>query len=270
MASVRTCGIILFAVATFIAEHATAAVEQALSQASVLYLFEGSERRADHVEFVKKYNRARGQLRDGNVDGAIAALEDGFKGRINLYEAAMGSLALAVAYARKSDWPRAVYHVRHAMIEDLNYLDKPLRGSALVLLVELETRDGSLARAICAFRKLQTTDPALAKSDGAAANMNARVEAVLKTPAPIVVDAQLTKHQLFDSPGVWRHQLLRSKFSFIEIKGEVKSFRLACFGTAHEAPVDAETIWDVPAKAGPCILRVDGAPGASFKLIESW
>jgi hypothetical protein len=73
-----------------------------------------------------------------------------------------------------------------------------------------------------------------------------------------------------DAPAVWRHRLLRSKFWFTEIKGDVKSYRLACAGTAHEAAVDTETLWDVPSKAGACMLRVEGAPGATFKLVEEW
>ena len=247
----------------------TVPVEQFLAQSSVLYLFTDSRPEAEHGEFVTKYNRARRHIRDNEFDRAIQTLEKALKGRLNLYEAAMGSFALALAYAGKADWPHAVYHIRHAT-NDLDYLEKQLRVPALALQVELEARDGSLLEAMCAFKKLQSADPARAASDDSVTKMNARIEAAVTSPSPLMVDARLIKHPLFDEPAVWRHRLLRSKFSFAEIKGDVTSFRLACVGTAHEAPVDAETLWDVPAKAGPCILRVDGAPDASFKLVETW
>jgi hypothetical protein len=63
---------------------------------------------------------------------------------------------------------------------------------------------------------------------------------------------------------------LRSKFLLADIKGEIAAFRLTCVGTTHNGPVDAETQWTVLAKAGECILRIDGAPGATFRLDEEW
>jgi hypothetical protein len=70
--------------------------------------------------------------------------------------------------------------------------------------------------------------------------------------------------------GVSRHRVMRPKFSFADIKGAVRTFRLACHGTKHEAAVDAETQWSVPSEVGGCILRVDGEAGASFKLVQEW
>jgi hypothetical protein len=29
-------------------------------------------------------------------------------------------------------------------------------------------------------------------------------------------------------------------------------------------------LWNVPQEAGDCILRVEGAPGATFTLVEEW
>jgi tetratricopeptide (TPR) repeat protein len=247
-----------------------AAVEQSLYRVSVLYLFSDSRRTSEHQEFVTKYNRARRYVREQKFDQAIETLERALKSRTNLYEMAMGSYLLAVAYANKGDWPRALLHIRHAVIADLDYLEKPLWAPALALQVELETRDGSLMEALCARDKLQSVDPASAAPESPVGKIVKRIETALKDPGPLVSEARLTTNPLFEAPAVWRHRLMRSKFSFAEIKGEVKSFRLACVGTSHEAAVDIETRWDVPAGAGPCMLRVDGAPDAAFKLVEEW
>jgi TonB family protein len=101
-----------------------APVEQSLTNVEVQFLFYDSGKGADHGEFVAKYNRARNYARDNRPDEAIAELELAFRSRLNLYEAAMGSFILAVAYAHKEDWERALYHARHANISQGKYLEK--------------------------------------------------------------------------------------------------------------------------------------------------
>ncbi len=248
-----------------------APVEQSLYAVEVQFLFMDSGNGADHREFIVKYNRARGHIRDNRPDEAIAELERAFRGRLNTYEAAMGSFILAVAYAHKEDWERALYHARHANIGQGKYLEKPIVSHAQALEVELNARTGNFREAVCGFEGLKKLDAKLTAPDSQLGGIMARIDAAMKGKEPMGVDARLAKHPLVDdAPAVWRHRLLRSKFWFAEIKGEVKSYRLACVGTAHEAPVDTETLWDVPTKAGPCILRVEGAPGATFKLVEEW
>ncbi|MGH8672825.1 MAG: tetratricopeptide repeat protein, partial [Burkholderiales bacterium] len=237
-------------------------------QTAVLFLLENSGRSTSHAEFVKKYNRARDQLNEGETDVAIATLEQAFKTRINLYEAAMGSYALALAYAQKKDWPRALFHIRHAVISDQKYLIDEMRVPALAAQVELESRNGNFTEALCAFDKLHPIDPDSARGASPAAKAAAQLEAALADKAPLVINAELAVHPLIDAPAVWRHRLLRSKFSFSEVKGEVKSFALSCIGNTLTAAVNTVMQWTVPEKAGACILRVDGEPGATFKLVE--
>jgi len=246
-------------------------VEQSFYSIDVQFLFTDSRKAADHQEFVSKYKRARGHIRNDRPDEAIAELERAFRTRLNLYEAAMGSFVLAVAYAHKADWERALYHARHANIDQGKYLEKAMVPHALALETEFNARTGNFREAVCGFERLKKVDATLAAPDSQLGKMIAGIDAAMKGKEPIGIDARLAKHPLVDdAPAVWRHRLLRSKFWFAEIKGEVKSYRLACVGTAHEAPIDPETLWNVPNKAGPCILRVEGQPGATFKLVEEW
>lgn len=247
-----------------------APTDQTLYQTSVLFVFEDSGRSTAHVEFVRKYNRARDLLNDGNTDEAIELLEMAFKGRLNLYEAAMGSFALALGFSQKKDWPRALYYIRHAVINDRQYLVEGTRVPALTTQLELEFRNGNYTEALCAYDRLRTLDAATAKGESPAAKMAAQIKTALGAKEPLAIDATLSTHPLVDGTGIWRHRLLRSKFSFTEIKGNVKSFKLACVGSTMAAAVTLSTQWTVPEKAGACILRVDGDPGASFKLVQSW
>ncbi|MEQ1864296.1 MAG: energy transducer TonB [Micropepsaceae bacterium] len=222
-------------------------VEQFLHQSSILFLIEGSGREAAHGAFVRKYESARRLLADKHSDEAIATLESAFKARLNLYEEAMGSFALAIAYAQKSEWQRALSHIRHATIEQGRHLEKPLQAHAFALQVELEARNSSYHEAECAFKSLRLIDPPSAAGTSEPAKIIDRIHAVILDPKPLVFEAKLSA-----------------------LTGEVKSFRLSCTGAAHEAAVDTETQWDVPANAGDCILRVYGAPGATLRVVEEW
>ncbi len=243
-------------------------VEQFLKLTSVLYLIEGSGREAAHEVFVRKYNNARAFMNTKQYKEAIAVLETAFKARLNLYEEAMGSFALAIAYAQKGDWQRALFHIRHSTIEEGRYLEKSLQAHAFALQVELEARDWNFVAAECAFKSLRLIDPPSAAGTSEPAEIIGRIHAAVNDAKPLIFEARLATSPLIEAPAVWRHQLLRGKFFFAELKGEVRSFRLACTGAAHEAPIDTETQWDVPSNAGVCILRVYGAPGATFRLIE--
>jgi TonB family protein len=242
-------------------------VDQNLFQTYVLYLNTTAEQQSPrNPNFAKKYNRAKGWLDVGRVDDAVTLLEAAFKERLNLHEQVAASFLLAVAYAKKNDFLRAHVHIRHAALENYEYVGPDSRAPAISLHVELETRTGNLAEALCAFEAMP--DEGL-RGESSAAKAIVGVRTALKDAGPLPIEAQLAVHPAGQS-AVWGHRLLRRKFSFAEVKGEVSGFRLACIGAKREGAVDTVTQWSVPPEAGPCVLRVEGAPGATFKLIETW
>lgn len=242
------------------------AVEQHFYRTSVLFLMEGSRRNAEHEDFVRKYNRARSAIGRSRFDEAIAALESALKSpESNIYEQANASYLLAYAYAQKGDFQLAHFHVDHAFIENGKYLAKQVMAEALGLAVQLRAYNGDFSGAKRAFMGLRELDPG---AGGRPATIAAQIDAAIASPAPLITDVRLVKHPLIDAPGVWHHELLRSRFLFAAINGEVRLFRLACKGAFHEAPVDPTMAWDVPSKAGLCVVRVEGAPNATFKFIE--
>lgn len=245
-------------------------VEQNLCNVTLSFRFAGSERAADHNAFVQRYNEARELLLDRKYDDAIAIIVPALRKRLNLYEIAMGSQVAGLAYAKKSDWPNALFHMRHAVIGDLAYLDKEMRSTALSVLTELELRLGNLDEGFRAFERLRGVDPKAAQPDGILGKMVTRMKDGLAAPGPISIAGRLAQHPLVDAPAVWRHRLLRSKFSFQNIRGEVKTFALLCTNARNGAAVAIGTWWEVPASAGLCKLRVDGAPGATLSVVQEW
>lgn len=236
-------------------------VEQPLRQYTITFMFSDTKSEADHGEFVDLFKRARRQLQDNRPDAAIASLQRMFGWRLNLYEMALGSYLLALAHAQKQDWENARYHAEHAT-HDPRYLDDATRAAAQELSVRARANTGDLVGALCA---LQGLTPAARQT---LASLEADARGRLAANGPLVSDGKILKHPLADQPGTWRRKLARRKFSFANVNGDVRSFRLACVAASLDAAVDMEMQWTVPEQAGSCFIRVAGTPGATFKFVE--
>ncbi|NOT41430.1 MAG: TonB family protein [Alphaproteobacteria bacterium] len=239
-----------------------APVAQPLHTFQISYMFSDSKPEADHSEFIETFKRARRQLQDNQPDHAIVTLNRMFLWRLNLYEQTLGSYLLALAYVQKQDGESALYHANHAVGEGVSYLDDATRTAARELIVKLLAQTGNVAGALCAINDL----PPASRPSFARLDMDLRN--ALASDSPLVSDGKILKQPLTDQPPTWRRKLMRGKFSFANINGEVASFRLACVATSFDSAVNMETQWTVPEGAGSCFIRVTGAAGATFKFVE--
>ena len=238
----------------------------------VVYVHAASDRTQafTHDEFSRLFKRGNDQLNDGKYAEAIQSLEDLLRARLNLYERARASLALAMAYSETGDFARAYHYIGHATIRNAENLENRRRGEAFTLKMKLAIQASAFAEAACAFEKLSSIDPAAIGPESRAAKMMAAINALIANPTPLEIPVKLAAIPHLGQPAGWQHRLLRSNFSFAQVQGEVKSFRLACTATVLEAAVDQEQLWSVPPGAGTCVLQVYGAPGATFRLVEEW
>ncbi len=260
----------LKAVATWRYEPATrhgVAVDQHLHRTIILFRFPGTQRQADHDQFVTDHNRANRLLKDRKYDEAIAILERAFLRRTTLYESARGSLVIANAYLNKGEPDPALFYARHAVIERAEFLEPELRGPAYVMLVSLEANHGNFREMLCAYKDLEKLNLPSADIEPASKVVD-RIMSVLRSPEPFAIEGRLGRHPLIGGDAVWTHDLVRSKFSITELRGDVQRFHLRCVATELEGVVDPEMQWSVPAGAGACNLTVQGAEGATFKVLE--
>jgi hypothetical protein len=190
---------------------------------------------------------------------------------LTLYEQAKVSFALAYAYEKLNDTARALFHVRHALIERGTFLEKGVVPAAQRLRLRLEVANGNFRYAACSQPL-----PAGDKFDPAGADRQATVRIVsdamtkLGDPKPLVMDATLIAKPAGEEGGVWEHPLSRPKFKFSTFTGRADEFRLTCLRQQSRGSPNDTTQWSAPATAGPCVLRVYGDVGATFKLIEEW
>ncbi|MFM9862829.1 MAG: TonB family protein [Micropepsaceae bacterium] len=240
-------------------------VEQHLHNTWIKYYFEDTPHGVTHKEFPERFETARNRIKSNRFEEAIEQVELMLKvWRLNRYEIAMSSYLLAIAYAKTGDWENARANIEHALGENGRYLNASMQPEAMELLVKARAQASDLAGAYCAFHRASPDKRA------ALAPLKAEIETRLLSDDPLVSNGKLIKHPLADQPGMWRRQLVRQKFSFANVSGEVKSFRLSCIAAGIEHAVDPEMQWTVPEKAGTCVIRVFGTPGATFKLVEEW
>jgi hypothetical protein len=94
--------------------------------------------------------------------------------------------------------------------------------------------------------------------------------ALLKSTTPYVRSARVPPPANDDDPGVWEYDLIRKKFSFSAINGALTKFRVNCVVHVVEDDVKLANQWSTPEFSGPCMLRVWGEPGTTFKIVEEW
>lgn len=243
-------------------------IDQDLYHYDITFRFPGVSRLPDHSSFVDDHNRATRRLRENNPDSAVAIMEKAMTQRVTLYEAARGSLLLAIAYVAKGMNVAALAHARRALIGNGEFLEPRILSSAYLMLMRLEASAGHHIRALCAYEDMK--DARMTPADAtAAALLVADIERVLKGDAPIATDIELSGAPGTSGLTTWRHDLVRKKFAITDLNGDVARFRLRCFATTFEQKVDPEMEWAVPDDAGACVVAVEGSPGARFKFVES-
>jgi len=247
------------------------AVEQYGNAAEILYRAGHVGNTLVHDNVVVKYDEGRTLVAAGKYGEGVAVLEQAFDLPLTLYEQAKLSFALAFAHEKSKDLPRALGHVRHAMIEGGTFLEKAVVPAAQRMRLRLEVANGNYQYAACAA-PLPATDTFDPTGADRAETMKVVGETLKKlaSPEPLTVDATLTAKPGKDAGGVWEHPLSRRKFKFASFSGQVQEFELSCVKQQTQSRVDAAAEWTVPTSAGPCTLRVYGEVRTTLKLIEEW
>lgn len=247
------------------------AVDQYGNTAELLFRDQKIGNTAVHDAVVTKFDEARGLVAGAKYQQGISILEQTLDVPATLYEQAKVAFALAFAYEKLNDMPRALGHLRHALLERGSFLEKAVVPAAQRLRMRLEVANGNFHYAACA--------PPLPASDsfdptGADLKETMRIaneaKKSLASAAPLTVEAGLMADPGGSKRGVWEHPLSRRKFKFASLIGQVSEFRLTCTKQETSGDVNETAQTDAPQSAGPCTLRVYGEVGAAFKLIEDW
>ncbi len=245
--------------------------DQFNNTAEVLYELQTGQTRAVHDNVIKLYEDGRDLVNKGKYSEGIAILESATEERLNLFEQAMISFALAYAYQLSNNPQKALPFIRHAMIEDGRYLEKRIANPAKRLRIRLEAVAGNPRYVACAPSLAETDDFDPTGTDRKdLTRIISSTVTLLKSITPYVRAARVPESASDGHPGVWEYDLIRKKFSFTSITGTLTKFRANCVVHLVEDDVKLASQWSTPEFSGPCTLRVWGEPGTTFKLVEEW
>ena len=71
-----------------------------------------------------------------------------------------------------------------------------------------------------------------------------------------------------DKANSFHHSLLRSRFSFSEVEGDLAELRLRCEKGYVGFVYQEGTAYEAEGGVGECSLQIIGDPGTTFKLLE--
>jgi len=89
-----------------------------------------------------------------------------------------------------------------------------------------------------------------------------------KINASIASDINLQVPVSMDDDGRWFHTLVRNKFAFNNVQGELDTVEVRCDTHREKFTVAEDHIWHIPQSWGQCQVMVKGDDATTFDLIE--
>lgn len=214
--------------------------------------------------FVRTFRRLMQDIQEGDRDGADGNLADLQKRERNLYEEANLNLATYNYYQRWGTPEQQYPPLRRAtaMKNGEGFLPDDVLNSLLRnrFAMELQLDRFADARSIGAILLERERDP----------DVRARVEAALaQIDALAASDQPISVTGRIDDSTHYFHRLLKKRFHFRDIEGDIAELRLHCDRDYVGFPFNADLAYTLKDDLGQCGLRVIGTPGTTFTLVET-
>jgi TonB family protein len=220
-------------------------VEQCAAKIKFSFHLDHRNPRVARSSFKKSYLAAVALIEEKRVAEAEIAVDEMMaKGAWTNYESSKLWLLRAVIQSSKDDQVGQLRSLRRAAFSHGKYIEPENYPLVLRSIFGLEVGQRQYLAALGTY-------------------------AMLKNIKPEVVDPALEKVVLQIRGAInWQHELLRRKFAFNDIKGDVGRFELRCDWKRVVDDVSTEKTWEVPMDWGWCQMFVFGEVGAKVTLVE--
>ena len=125
----------------------------------------------------------------------------------------------------------------------------------------LDTQRGYFADAMKSYSALQEMDEQQSRIDESAAIIN-QIETFIASGKNLQVPVSMGDN------GRWFHTLVRNKFAFNNIQGELDTVEVRCDSHREKFTVAEAHVWHIPQSWGQCQVMVKGDSETKFDLIE--
>ena len=219
-------------------------------------------------KFIKAYKDADERFNAGDVDAADEALKELLAwDTLNRYENTwLLNLESHIA-SKQGDVEREAQSLTRLlasngskrfnnMVFDENYV-----AYALQRKIILDAQRGYYAEALKSYTTLQDMEAQETRIDEIAPLISQIEESIAS-------EQNLTVPVTIGSDGNWFHTLVRSKFAFGNIQGELDTVEVRCDTHREKFTVAEAHVWQIPNSWGQCQVMVKGDSETKFDLIE--
>ena len=128
-------------------------------------------------------------------------------------------------------------------------------------MIVLDAQRGQYADALASFESLKNMEEQQARVDEI-------MPVVSQIKEHIASDQHLQLTAELNQRGAWFHTLVRNKFAFNNIQGDLDTVEVRCETHREKFSVAEDHIWSIPESWGQCRVLVKGDDTATFDLIE--
>lgn len=219
-------------------------------------------------KFIKAYKDAEERFNAGDVDAADEALKELLAwDTLNRYENTwLLNLESHIA-SKQGDVEREAQSLTRLLASNGSKLfnnmvfNEDYVAYALQRKIILDAQRGYYAEALKSYTTLQDME-AQEKRIGEIAPLISQIE------ESIASEQNLTVPVTIGSDGNWFHTLVRSKFAFGNIQGELDTVEVRCDTHREKFTVAEAHVWQIPNSWGQCQVMVKGDSETKFDLIE--
>jgi len=219
-------------------------------------------------KFIKAYKDVDEIFKAGDVEAADEALKE-LKGwdTLNRYENAwLLSLESQIA-SEQGDIEREARSLARLLASNgqrrfnNSVFDDDYVAYVLQKKILLDAQRGIYAEALKSYRALQEME-AQETRIGEIASVISQIETAIASEDNLLVPANM------GGDGHWFHTLVRNKFAFNNIQGELDTVEVRCDSHREKFTVAEAHVWHIPQGWGQCQVMVKGDSETTFDLIE--
>ena len=219
-------------------------------------------------KFIKAYKNVDEIFKAGNVEAADEAFKElSSWDTLNRYENAwLLSLESQIAGA-KGDIEREAKSLSRLLASNGQkrfnnaVFDDDYVAYALQRKILLDAQRGYYAEALKSYSTLQEMEEQQARVDEIAA-------IIQKIETSIASENNLKVPVSIGDNGRWFHTLVRNKFAFNNIQGELDTVEVRCDSHREKFTVAEAHVWHIPQSWGQCQVMVKGDSETKFDLVE--
>ena len=239
-------------------------IDAAATQSIIFLLREDSRSYTTSRQVISIFGSIVTAISEKDREEASDRLSEFYKKKKTLYEESFYWLAryyFAAAWLDTEEQYRVLNRALFKTDSGAYYL--PEKGVPRLLLskLNLEVKRNYLSRALDTAAQLNDYDLS-PKQLQYIVETTKQILEIRSGTGLIVVKGKIDKANSF------YHSLLRSRFSFSEVEGDIAELRLRCEKGYVGFIYKEEITFEVDEEAGECGLQVIGDPGTTFKLLE--